>query len=56
MDDFQKRMHVIDVDREAFERVRDHVAVLATVEGLHAHADSVARRVELVEGLSGAVP
>jgi histidinol dehydrogenase len=50
VDDFQKRMHVIDVDRDAFERVRGHVAALATAEGLAAHADSVRRRVELIEG------
>jgi histidinol dehydrogenase len=43
-------MHVIDVDRDAFERVRGHVAALATAEGLAAHADSVRRRVELIEG------
>jgi histidinol dehydrogenase len=49
VEDFQKRMHVIDVDRAAFEGVRDHVATLARIEGLVAHSESVSRRAEWAE-------
>lgn len=42
--DFTKDVHVITLDRAAFERVAPHVERLATVEGLDAHADSIRRR------------
>jgi histidinol dehydrogenase len=44
--DFSKDIHVITLDRTAFERVAPHVEALATTEGLDAHADSIRRRVE----------
>ena len=44
VDDFQKRMHVVEVSKEGFDEVRDAVAALATAEGLWAHAASVAER------------
>ena len=40
-DDFTKPVHVIDVDRDAFERVGPAVIALAEAEGLDAHADSI---------------
>lgn len=49
VEDFQKRMHVVTVDRAGFEAVRPHVATLARAEGLVAHADSVDRRAEWAE-------
>ena len=44
VDDFQKRMHVVEVSKEGFDEVRDAVAALATAEGLWAHAASVSER------------
>ncbi|NOX31525.1 MAG: histidinol dehydrogenase, partial [Actinobacteria bacterium] len=44
VDDFQKRMHVINVSKAGFDGVKDVVANLATVEGLWAHAASVSER------------
>jgi histidinol dehydrogenase len=46
VEDFQKRMHVIEVSREGFDGVRAPVATLARAEGLPAHADSVWCRAE----------
>jgi histidinol dehydrogenase len=40
-DDFMKPVHVIDVDREAFDRLGPAVVALAEAEGLDAHADSI---------------
>lgn len=44
VDDFQKRMHVVEVTKAGFDEVRDAVAALATAEGLWAHAASVSER------------
>jgi histidinol dehydrogenase len=44
--DFTKDVHVITLDRRAFDRVAPHVELLATVEGLDAHAESIRRRRE----------
>jgi histidinol dehydrogenase len=41
-----KELHVITLDRAAFERVAPHVEILAAAEGLDAHADSIRRRRE----------
>jgi histidinol dehydrogenase len=41
VDDFVRQIHVVSLDREAFDRVAPHVAVLAEAEGLAAHAASV---------------
>jgi histidinol dehydrogenase len=43
-DDFTKAVHVVDVDRAAFERLGPVVESLATAEGLEAHADSIRLR------------
>jgi histidinol dehydrogenase len=40
-DDFRKPVHVIDVDRDAFERLGPAVVALAEAEGLDAHAESI---------------
>jgi histidinol dehydrogenase len=40
-DDFTKPVHVIDVDRRAFEQLGPAVVALAEAEGLVAHADSI---------------
>jgi histidinol dehydrogenase len=37
-------LHVVDVDREAFDRLGPAVVELATAEGLTAHADSIKLR------------
>jgi histidinol dehydrogenase len=42
--DFTKPVHVIDVDRTAFERLGPAVVALAEAEGLDAHADSIRLR------------
>jgi histidinol dehydrogenase len=39
--DFMKDVHVVSVDRPAFERLADTVEVLAGAEGLDAHAASI---------------
>ena len=49
VEDFQKRMHVIDVSRDGFDRVSGSVAELATAEGLWAHAASVRSRLRWAE-------
>ena len=38
---FQKRIHVVTVDRDALERVAPYVKLLAASEGLDAHAQSI---------------
>ena len=43
-DDFTKPVHVVDVDRAAFDRLGPAVIELATAEGLTAHADSIRLR------------
>jgi histidinol dehydrogenase len=43
-DDFTKPLHVIDVNRAAFDRLAPAVVELATAEGLTAHADSIKLR------------
>ncbi len=45
VDDFRKRIHVVDVDQAGLSRLAGHVVALATSEGLPAHADSVRMRV-----------
>jgi histidinol dehydrogenase len=42
--DFTKDVHVVTLDRAAFERVAPHVETLAATEGLDAHAASIRRR------------
>jgi histidinol dehydrogenase len=44
VDDFTKPVHVVDVDRAAFDRLAPHVVALAEAEGLAAHADSIRMR------------
>ena len=44
VDDFQKRMHIIDVSKSGFDAVLGSVDRLATAEGLWAHAASVRER------------
>jgi len=44
VDDFRRHIHAVRVRPEAIESLGGHVEVLATVEGLPAHADSIARR------------
>jgi histidinol dehydrogenase len=44
VDDFQKRMHIVDVSKAGFDAVRESVAALATAEGLWAHGASVSER------------
>jgi len=44
VDDFLKHIHVVSMDPEALAEVADHVEVLATYEGLDAHAESVRLR------------
>ncbi|MEC7915658.1 MAG: histidinol dehydrogenase [Actinomycetota bacterium] len=44
VDDFQKRMHVVEVSKDGFDAVADAVAELAQAEGLWAHAASVQDR------------
>ncbi|HLN04880.1 MAG TPA: histidinol dehydrogenase, partial [Acidimicrobiales bacterium] len=46
VEDFLRRVHVISAGREALSRVSDHVAAIATAEGLPAHALSVLLRAE----------
>ena len=45
VDDFCRHIHIVDLDRAALERLAPHVAAIAEVEGLAAHADSVRWRV-----------
>ena len=44
VDDFTKPVHVVDVDRRAFDRLAPHVIAIADAEGLAAHADSIRLR------------
>jgi histidinol dehydrogenase len=44
VDDFTKPVHVVDVDRAAFDRLGPAVVTLAEAEGLAAHADSIRLR------------
>ena len=44
VDDFTKPVHVIDVDRRAFDRLGPAVIAIATAEGLEAHAHSIELR------------
>lgn len=44
VDDFLRRIHVIDVDEEALLELGPHVVALAEAEGLAAHAESVRLR------------
>jgi histidinol dehydrogenase len=50
-DDFTKPVHVIDVDRDAFERLGPVVVTLAEAEGLDAHAESIRLRERSPQGL-----
>lgn len=47
LEDFQRRLHVVEVHDEALSRLGWAVEALATAEGLLAHADSIALRREL---------
>lgn len=44
--DFQKHVHVVSLDREAFSRVAPYAVLLADAEGLDAHARSIRIREE----------
>ncbi len=44
VDDFVKQVHVVSVDRAAFDKVAPFVEVLASVEGFDAHAESIRLR------------
>jgi histidinol dehydrogenase len=44
--DFQKHIHVVHADRAALRRVADATRVIASEEGLFAHADAVRLRTE----------
>jgi histidinol dehydrogenase len=48
--DFQKDIHIVTLDRTAFERLGPHVEALASAEGLDAHADSIRRRTSWLAG------
>jgi histidinol dehydrogenase len=50
VDDFCRRIHVIELGRDALLRLAPHVEALATSEGLPAHADSVRLRVGAAHG------
>jgi histidinol dehydrogenase len=50
-DDYTKPVHVIDVDRDAFERLGPVVVTLAEAEGLDAHAESIRLRERSPQGL-----
>jgi histidinol dehydrogenase len=43
-DDFTKPVHVVSLDRAAFDRLGPHVVAIADAEGLPAHADSIRAR------------
>jgi histidinol dehydrogenase len=51
VDDFVKQVHIVSLDRPAFDRVAPHVEVLAGVEGFAAHANSVRLRLDSEVGL-----
>jgi histidinol dehydrogenase len=44
VDDFQKHIHVVGLDRDALRDVAAKVTTLAGVEGLEAHAQSITLR------------
>ena len=44
VDDFLKQVHVISLDRAAFDRVAPHVEALADAEGFDGHANSIRLR------------
>jgi len=44
VDDFTKPVHIVDVDRAAFDALAPHVIAMARAEGLDAHADSIRLR------------
>ncbi len=44
VDDFTKQVHVVDVDRQGFERAAPVVAAIAQAEGFATHAESVLLR------------
>ncbi len=44
VDDFVKQVHVVTLDREAFDQVAPYVETLATAEGFDAHAQSIRLR------------
>jgi histidinol dehydrogenase len=44
VDDFLKQVHVVTLDRPAFEKVAPHVETLARAEGFEAHAASITMR------------
>lgn len=44
VDDFLKQVHVVSLDRPAFDKVAPHVETLATTEGFDAHAESIRLR------------
>lgn len=46
VDDFRKHIHVVGLDREGLRHVASKVTTLASVEGLHAHADSITIRTD----------
>ena len=46
VDTFRKHIHVVRVERSGLERVAPYVAALTEAEGLFAHGEAVARRVE----------
>ena len=51
--DFQKEVHVVTLDQAALAAAAPVVTAIATAEGLSAHADSVARR---LDAIASAVP
>ena len=51
VDDFVKQVHVVTLDRAAFDRIAPFVETLATTEGFDAHAQSIRlRRIESAAG------
>jgi histidinol dehydrogenase len=42
--DFQKHIHVVDIDQQGFDHLAPHVITLAETEGLDAHAESIRLR------------
>ena len=48
-DDFRKHLHTVRVTPEALRTLGPHVVTLAETEGLPAHADSVRRRLAVLE-------
>jgi histidinol dehydrogenase len=48
-DDFRKHLHAVSVSPDALRALGPHVVTLATTEGLPAHADSVRRRLAVLD-------